>query len=48
MRYLASTHGDSDAEKGSHHVTRALNYFDSLQDAASAVFCIFPRYELTN
>jgi hypothetical protein len=35
---LASAHGDSDAEKDSRHALRVLDYYDSLQDAASRCF----------
>ncbi len=35
---LTSAHGDSDAEKDSRHALRVLDYYDSLQDAASRCF----------
>lgn len=35
---LTSAHGDSNAEKDSHHALRVLDYYDSLQDAASRCF----------
>ena len=35
---LISAHGDSDAEKDSRHALRVLDYYDSLQDAASRCF----------
>jgi hypothetical protein len=35
---LTSVHGDSDAEKDSRHALRVLDYYDSLQDAASRCF----------
>jgi hypothetical protein len=35
---LTSAHGDSDAEKDSRHAVQVLDYYDSLQDAASRCF----------
>lgn len=35
---LILAHGDSDAEKDSRHAVRVLDYYDSLQDAASRCF----------
>jgi hypothetical protein len=35
---LTSASGNSDAEKDSRHAVRVLNYYDSLQDAASRCF----------
>jgi hypothetical protein len=35
---LTSAHGGSDAEKDSRHALRVLDYYDSLQDAASRCF----------
>ncbi|MFM8333184.1 MAG: hypothetical protein ACKN9T_15985, partial [Candidatus Methylumidiphilus sp.] len=35
---LTEAHGDSDAEKDSRHAVRVLEYYDSLQDAASRCF----------